>query len=50
MNKQTKLVIIVIALIALFGACYFALMPQYKEIQMSGYIFEVPFSNTQVKK
>ena len=49
MNKQTKLVIIVIALIALVGACYFALMPQYKEIQMSGYTFEVPSTNVQVK-
>ena len=48
MDKKILIGIIIIVLIALFAG-YYALTPQYKEIEMSGYTFEVPESNAEVK-
>ena len=48
MNKKVILGIVVIIILALVAG-YFALTPQYKEIEMSGYTFEVPNSNAEVK-
>lgn len=48
MNKKKQIGIIIIIILALI-TLYLALMPQYKEIKMSGYTFEVPNSNAEVK-
>ena len=49
MDKKIKIGIIGIIIIALLVGCYFALTPKYKEIEMSGFTFEVPNSNAEVK-
>ena len=49
MDKKLSIVIIaIIILITLIGS-YFAFIPHYKSIEMSGYTFEVPDSNAEVK-
>ena len=49
MNKKLSIgIIAIIILIALIGS-YFAFIPHYKSIEMSGYTFEVPDSNAEVK-
>ncbi len=47
-NKYVAILIGLIVLAALVG-CYFAFTPHYKTIEMSGYTFEVPDSNAEVK-
>ncbi|RAP50409.1 MAG: hypothetical protein BZ138_06680 [Methanosphaera sp. rholeuAM270] len=48
MDKKIQVGIIILVILALIAG-YFALTPQYKEIEMSGYAFEVPGSNAEVK-
>lgn len=48
MDKKVMIGIVAIIILALVAG-YFALTPQYKEIEMSGYTFEVPNSNAEVK-
>ena len=48
MRKKIVIVLIILVILAL-TASIFMLMPQYKQIEMSGYTFEVPNSNAEVK-
>ena len=48
MNKKISIGIIAIIILALLAG-FFILTPHYKEIEMSGYTFEVPDSNVEVK-
>ena len=48
MNKKIFIGIIAIIILALLAG-FFLLTPHYKEIEMSGYTFEVPESNAEVK-
>lgn len=48
MDKKITIGIIVIVILAVLAG-YFLLTPHYKEIEMSGFTFEVPDSNAEVK-
>lgn len=48
MDKKITIGIIAIVILALLAG-YFILMPHYKEIEMSGFTFEVPDTNAEVK-
>lgn len=48
MNKKIVIGIMALIVLVLFAA-FFLFAPHYKEIEMSGYTFEVPDSNAQVK-
>lgn len=48
MDKKILAGIVIIIILTSIGA-YLALTPNYKEIEMSGYSFEVPDSNAEVK-
>ena len=48
MDKKITISVIVIVILALLAG-FFILTPHYKEIEMSGYTFEVPDSNAEVK-
>lgn len=48
MNKKTVIGIIALIIIVCL-AVYFLFIPHYKEIEMSGYTFEVPDNNAEVK-
>ena len=48
MNKKISIGIIAIIILALLAG-FFLLTPHYKEIEMSGFTFEVPESNAEVK-
>ena len=49
MDKKILAIISVMILLAAIVGCYFAFSPHYKTIEMSGYTFEVPKSNAEVK-
>ncbi len=49
MRKKFSIGIIGIVILVIVIGCLFAFMPHYKSIEMSGYTFEVPDSNAEVK-
>ena len=49
MDKKFSIGIIGILILAVIICGFFAFMPHYKSIEMSGYTFEVPQSNAEVK-
>ncbi len=49
MDNKIKTAIVILIIMALSAGLYFALVPQYKSIEMSGFTFEVPNSNAEVK-
>lgn len=49
MRRNFKIIIAIIIIIIALAGAYLLLTPQYKQIEMSGYILEVPTSNADVE-